>query len=293
MTTESSPHIEGTAERRARPDQTGPSSSERPDRTLRTVLLVLGSVIIVAMLAVAALRLVSVLGYEDQSGTFRIAEPVDRIAIRTAATEVAVAYADVDAPIVEYEQNGADLALRQSVDDGQLRVVVRSRIWGPFNWSTPRSEPAELRVILPYGSGAAAPELEVRTTAGTLEIDGEFASLEVRATAAAVWITGSAESLALTGTASELTVRDFSTDGAVEVGSTAGDVRFRAATLPSSIDVTATASEVWFELPSGEYRIDTDVTAGQVLQEVSSAVGSERRYRFSSTAGDIRLTERE
>ncbi len=264
----------------------------RPNGALRGILLLIGSVLLIGLLVNAGMRIVQLAGYEDHSGIHEVTEPVDSIALDTAATDVIVQYGDVPHPRIDFDQARDDQALRYDVRGGELRVDVDQRrgfwFFGPSIGFGSRS--SELTLTLPRGLTGA--DLSLNTTAGDVQAHGEYGALDVDTTAGQLLLSGAAESVQMDSTAASVRAQDFATTGPVRVDITAGELRFEAADLPSAIDVSSTAASVRFELPPGEYEIRTDITAAGVNQGVSSTAGAERVYTFDATAGEVVLAER-
>lgn len=263
-----------------------PAPAQQPNITLRRVLLTLGGVLIILALAWQGIRLVNLSGYEDHSGSHPITEPVTAVDIRSTATEVDVVAGDVSEPVLEFDQGRSDMVLQHDVSGGELSVVVEPRLRGVFGFN---NGTANLQLVLP--AGGDGPDLQVRSTAGQVLIDGDFGEVDLDTTATDSTLSGSAIDLTTSTTAGEVQADDLQVDGRVQVDATAGNVRFALTSLPESIEVDTTAVEVRFEIPAGDYRIDASTTAGQVEQHLVSNYEAERVYTFSSTAGDIILVE--
>lgn len=263
-----------------------PAPSRRPNITLRRVLLTVGAVLIILALAWQGIRLVTLSGYEDHSGSHPITESVTAVDIRSTSTELDVVAGDVSAPVLEFDQGRSDMVLRHDVSGGELSVVVEPRLRGVFGVTTGS---ASLRVLLPAGGDGL--DLQVRSTAGQVLIDGDYGEVNLDTTATDSTLTGSANDLTTSTTAGEVQADDLQVDGQVRVDATAGDVRFALTSPPEGIEVDTTAAEVHFEIPAGDYRIDASTTAGQVDQHLASNTQADRVYTFTSTAGDITLVE--
>lgn len=264
----------------------------RPNSALRAALLLVGTVLLIGMLTSTGVRLVALATHENQSGLHQITEEVHSVSLRTSATDVQVRYADVDHPEFEFTQNNADLILRHSVRGGELSIVVETptRGLGILTPSLSSRGMSNVEVTLPRASTGV--DLDLRTTAGDAQVQGDFGEVSVNATASDVHLDGSAGSLQVDSTATDFIARDLAVSGPVRIDLTAGLVRYHGTELPSSIDLSATATDVLFELPAGEYEIRTNTTGASLTQDLSSTVGAERLYEFSSTAGTLHLRER-
>lgn len=274
-----------------------PAASTGTSTTLRTVLLVVGSIILVVVLVGAVLRITFSLNQEDTSGDFRVTQQFDAIDLRASAADVRIDYQDVSQPELRFDQGDANLRFEHSVSGGELLIEVRTPGWGWWGWDFGEwgwwgDRPATLLVVLPESQESEGIALTLDSTAGNMDVFGEFGDIQLESTAGDVQLRGGAESVEIRTTAGDVRLTDFSLTGPFRSESTAGDVRFEFLTLPARMDVQSTAGDVEVELPKGSYRIDTDTTAGEILQNVSSDANSDRVYRFETTAGDIAISER-
>ncbi len=274
--------------------------AQKQPNTLRTALLVIGSIVLAAILVVTITRVAFLLNREDTSGTFSVEQRFDTVELRTSAADVDVEYADVEQPEIRFDQGGTDLRLDYDVSGGVLKIRVDHPGWGWFgggwfgggfgDWGW--NEGATLRLALPEAMERDAIELRMKTTAGDLALSGEYGDVELESTAGNLRMSGAYESLRIGTTAGDQRLEGVSVSGALSSESTAGDSSFELDSLPASMDVQSTAGNVRVTLPRGDYRIETDTTAGEVRQNVSSDQSSDRVYRFETTAGDIELNER-
>lgn len=272
------------------------STAQKP-KTLRTVLLVIGSIILAIILVGTIARFAFASNREDTSGTFTVAEQFEAIELRASAADVTVEYTDVNEPEIRFDQGDTNLRLDYKVSGGDLQIRVDRPGWGwldfgvgfgDWGWN----EGATLELSLPERLERDGVALRVETTAGNLTVAGTYGDVEMESTAGDVRMTGVADDLEIRTTAGNVRVNGVEVNGAFIGESTAGNSTIEFASLPDSIAVESTAGNVNVLLPSGSYRIETDTTAGNVTQNVSSDQNSDRIYRFESTAGNIELNER-
>src|SRR5690554_1025941 len=266
--------------------------TSRQPNTLRTVLLVVGSIILVIILVGTIARFAFSANREDTSGTYTVEQQFDTVQLRASAADVNVRYTDIDEAELKFDQGGSNLRLDYDVSGGVLKVRVHQPGWGwNFgNWGWDNS--ATLDLSLPESMERDTVELMIETTAGNLTLDGEYGDVEIESTAGNLRMSGAADNLRISTTAGNVQLKDYSVSGAFTSESTAGDSSLQFDSLPDSIDVQSTAGNVNATVPSGSYRIETDTTAGNVQQNVSSDQNSDRVYRFETTAGNIELNER-
>lgn len=263
----------------------------RPNHALRAVLLLLGSLVLIAILVSTGLRVGTYATAQDQSGVHPVTEDVQAVTVKATATNVQVVYGDVDHPQVDYTQGRNDHVLRRHVSGEELNVVVESPGRGIGLFTPTIRGRSDLQITLPRDADGT--DLSLRVTAGNVRVDGDFGEVGMDITATVdAELSGSAQSLTLDSTAARVIARDLETTGPVRVDMSAGELRYHGSALPSAIDVSATAADVTFELPAGEYEIRTSTVAGNVSQGLASTAGAERIYEFSTTAGDIELSQR-
>ncbi len=272
---------------------------QEPSHTLRTVLLVVGSIVLALVLVFTVVRVVSSMNREDTSGTYTVSDRFDSIDLRATAADVELEFGAVTRAELRFEQGDTNLRLAQRVSGNELQVSVKQPGWGWWgpdfggffgDWGMRDS--AQLTIVLPQSLQGDNLDLVLGSTAGNLDVTGDFGDVRLDSTAGDVRLAGSADDLSVDTTAGNIRMDGFSVAGDFRSDSTAGDSRFDFRTLPRSIDVQSTAGNVRVVLPSGSYRIETDTTAGDVQQHVSSDATSDRVYRFSTTAGNIELSER-
>lgn len=271
------------------------AASTGRSKTLRNILLIAGSIIILAVLATAAARVASALGREDTSGDFAVSGDFDTIDLRATAADIVVGYGAVSQAELHFDQGDSNLTLGHSVSNGVLRISVENGGWGWWgfgDWGFWNHEGARLGVVLPEGLEGDDVVLLLDTTAGNMQIDGTFGDVRVESTAGDVSLAGEAQNLEVRTTAGDVRLDGYRLNGSLSGDSTAGDTFYGFSSLPEAIDISSTAGNVTVELPDGDYRIETDTTAGEIRQDVSSDAGSDRLYRFETTAGDINIRER-
>lgn len=252
-----------------------PPTPRRP-RTLRTVLLVVGSVFIAALLALVAVQVIGSSESHDQSResqnqsrTSSIEDTFDRVTVHTAATDVVVEHADVDQPQLVFAAGDTTLRETHSVRDGELIVDVDEPAWSLSELSVIRRG-AHLTLRLPTTDAKR--------------------SVTVTATAADVDLRGSYEDVTLTSAEGDITI--VGTVSTVKMRSTQGDAALNLSRAPSSISLESTSGDQDVRLPTGRYAITTETTVGDVTSDLKSSPDAANRYRFTTTVGDIELSTR-
>ena len=139
------------------PAQTAPAPAPRQPNTLRTVLLVVGSIVLAIILITTVVRVAYSLNREDTSGTFSVEEQFDQVDVRVSAANVDVEFADIDEPRITFEQGGTNLRLDREVSGGVLTITVDHPGWGWFGWG------CSAMFGTPLADGRTAPRAGSRT----------------------------------------------------------------------------------------------------------------------------------
>lgn len=280
---------------------TTPSPTPQPaprakNRGLRTALIVIGSVILGFILLVSTVNIVFALNRTDASGTYTVDERFSALDVEADISEITVSFGDVDDTRIIFRQGDSsrNITFEQGVRGDELRVRVEAHggLFWPFGHGNFFGGDAPtLDIVLPDRLSDGSIDLAVDATAGNLNLDGDYAATNLSVTAGNLDLTGSATDLIIESTAGNIDL-DTMTAESVMIHSTAGDVRVDLATLPDEFEIASVAGDQNVLLPAGDYDIDTQTTAGHVSIEVPSNPDAALSYRFSSTAGDIRIDER-
>lgn len=272
-----------------------PDRAPGNSKTLRNVLLVVGSVALALIITVTTVEVIASLNREDTSGTFDITAAINDIEIDTTVADVEISFGAVDSPEVTFAQGSTNLRMDYRVDGDELNIRVERPGWGWWRGlfgGFDLGNGARLTVTLPQEDSGKNIELGVESTAGNVQVDGDFGDTEISTTAGDLWMSGSTHDLTIDTTAGDVRLDGLAVNGELRRDGTAGDTVMDLTVLPDSIDLTSTAGDVTVMLPVGSYRIETDVTAGSVEQNVSSDQNATRVYQFETTAGNITLNER-
>lgn len=266
---------------------TAPSSRSA---TLRTVLLVIGSIVIVIVLSITAMRVAAAVTRQDSSGAVPVSDEFDAVELRTSASDVTIDYRDVDETTLEFRQgDSTDVSFEHGVTGNVLRIVIEHRGWWGWDFG---GEGSALEVTLPQSLQSTPISVDLTSAAGDVVVDGRFDAMSVESTAGDVRLSGGATELTLTTTAGDARVEDFALRGDLVGESTADDVFYDFSSIPDGVHIESTAGNVSFTVPEGDYRIETTTTAGEIDSRVSSDVDSDRVFEFRTTAGDILITNR-
>ncbi|WP_167046860.1 DUF4097 family beta strand repeat-containing protein [Salinibacterium sp. ZJ454] len=267
----------------------------RKSHALRTTLIVIGSVLLLLLIASVIVNIVTALTRTDASGTYEVGESFESIRLDADASDVDVSFADVSEPTITFDQTDSNRAVtfEQGVRGDELRIVANSRGgFFPFGfWPWGVSDSSTIDLVLPEAMNDGSLSLDLTSAAGNMSVDGDFADVTVSLTAGNLDLVGSADVATLESTAGNVRIDDFAATE-LTVDSTAGDVRVELTELPDELQFSSVAGNQEVVLPDGEYRINTDTVAGNVTIDVPSDPNAERVYHFESVAGDIRILNR-
>ncbi|PZF57258.1 hypothetical protein DEJ23_07085 [Curtobacterium sp. MCSS17_008] len=232
------------------------------------MLLVVGSVLLVALLGLVVVQSVSASDRQDHSLTSTVGESFDRIRIDVGATDVRVERADVGRPVIAFTAGDTRLRERHEVRDGVLDLTVSGPAWSIVDLSVGVRQGAHLTVRVPEDAADAVP-VEVTSTAGDVLLAGSWGDVTLTSTAGDVTLDGRADALT--------------------VEATSGDVDLALGAAPRSISVETTSGDQEVRLPDGDYAITAEATVGDVDNALGTDPGSAQRYRFTAVAGDIEI----
>lgn len=215
---------------------------------------------------------------------------------------VSVQYADVPQALIKEEHRRRNSRLTQRVDGSTLRVELSDRRWFSFGPG------AQVTLVLPRSMEATAPNLDIKSHAGRVDVTGNYGSVKLDSSAGAVITTGTFRDIDAHSSAGE--VRMDATAATVKADSSAGriDLRLRdtkslrakssagstsitmSGVQPDNVDARSSAGRVDVDLPDGSYRINADSSAGRA--EVESLVNdpnSPHVVEAHSSAGGVRV----
>src|SRR3954451_10265750 len=101
---------------------TTPAPSKRS--TLRTVLLIVGSIFLLLVLVFTTLRIIAAGSREDTSGSYTVSDSFTSMKVDTTAANVSIRVADVDETEIDYEQGSSNQRLSYDVHGDTLTIGV-------------------------------------------------------------------------------------------------------------------------------------------------------------------------
>ena len=258
-------------------------------RTLRVVLLTVGTALVAVLLALTTVQVVDAATTKDASERVVVRDAFTTIDADVSAADLAVRYGDVEAATLDFRSNTAPLRFEHEVRGDTLTLHVGRRGW----WSLgllPRFGTARLDVVLPRSQAPVA--LDLRSSAGDTTARGDFSTAVLASSAGDIGISGSTGELRMSTSAGDITATDLAVRGPLVTDTSAGDTELSLTSLPTSIHAEGSAGDITAALPDGEYRITTATSLGDIEQGLRSTPDADRRYTFETSAGDIGLRTR-
>ena len=254
--------------------------------TLRTVLLVVGSILVASIVVYLGVSAITAANRQDASREIAIDESFSAIEVTAEVTDVVIEFADVDEATVRLAQNAERRSMTfeaEVVDDTLVATVIDHGTgwWLPLDFTdSPR-----LTIVLPEGGDNL--DLTIESDVGDLAVEGDFAQVTIVSTAGDLRLSGSAANLEVETTVGDVISRGYAVDDQLTIRSNTGDVEFALDELPRGIDVSSNVGDQDVELPNGRYRVETSTNVGEVQVDVDQDQGSSTVYRFETTVGDI------
>lgn len=262
------------------------TTAPAPSNPLRTILLVLGSIVLLGIIAVVIVSVVSNANRRDASDELTFDDSLDSVTVNVEVSDVVIEYDNVDEATVTFEQNDArrNMNFDAEVVGGELKVRVEDRwagFWLPFgSMGSPR-----LTVILP--ESAEGVDLDVQSDVGDVAIEGEYGVVEFDSNVGDLRLEGSATRAEIETSVGDITVRRYSVDEELVIDSSTGDVTLDLDSVPSKLDVSSNVGDQDVTLPTGSYRVETETSVGEVSMSVDNDNDSDTLLRFETSVGDI------
>ncbi len=263
-------------------------TSVRP-RTLRTALLIGGSIVIVLVVGYLVFGAIAGANRTDASREIVIDDAFDALKVTAEVTDVVIEYGAVDAPTLTFAQNGdrRDMTFEAQVVGSTLDVSVIDHgrgWWMPLTFTlSPR-----LRIVLPQGS--APVDLVMNSDVGDVTLSGDFAAVSFVGTAGDLKLDGSATSAEFESTVGDVVSDGYRVSGDLAIESSTGDVELALDSVPRSLSITSNVGDQRVRLPHGSYRVETDTNVGDVRVDVDNQSSSDTLLRFQTTVGNITVT---
>lgn len=255
-------------------------------KTLRTVLLVVGSVVLVAIIGYLIIAVAATANRSDASREVEFSESFDAVSVDVGVADVVVEYDDVSEATVAFRQNDARRSYQFDAElDGstlEVRVVDRwSGFWLPFgNQSAP-----VVTITLPESLEEL--DIEVESGVGDVRLEGAFGEVDLGSGVGDLRLEGSADVADIESSVGDITARDFSVSGDLTVSSSTGDVTLALDEVPASLTVTSKVGDQTISLPKGDYRVETETGVGDLNLAIDNDSDADTLLRFESSVGDI------
>jgi len=276
------------------PGQNPPGGSpQRPPssagRVVAILAIVFGSLVIVGAIVSAVVGTIVSASVHTTNRTVEVAG-VDRLDIDAAAGSLRVEFGSVREAELEVTSSwGADRWVLER-DGGDL-VVSSPRMWGPWwifgGWF---GGPGDAVLRLPQSLEGL--DADITFSAGTLDVEGEFAELDLTMNAGRADIAGSAESLKADMNAgrADLELADVATANLI-VNAGSLDAALTGS-QPDEVTVDLSAGSLNLSVPEGDYVVTSDVSAGGFDNRIGSDPSASSTIHVEVSAGQVTLRSR-
>jgi len=264
------------------------TTSPAPASPLRTILLVIGSVLLVGIVAYLVIGVVGNANRTDASDDVTISESFDEVVVDVEVADVVVEYADVDEATVVFRQNSSNRSFQFSAEVvGSSLEVNLDEHWGGF-WM-PFGNQTSPRVTVTLPESLEALDLDVESGVGDATLDGDFGEVEFSSGVGDLRLEGSATRAEVETSVGDITARRYSVEGDFVVISSTGDVTLSLDTVPATLDVRSNVGDQDITLPKGRYAVETETGVGEVSVAVDNDRDADTLLRFESSVGDITI----
>jgi len=276
------------------PGQNPPGGSpQRPPssagRVVAILAIVFGSLVIVGAIVSAVVGTIVSASVHTTNRTVEVAG-VDRLDIDAAAGSLRVEFGSVREAELEVTSSwGADRWVLER-DGGDL-VVSSPRMWGPWwifgGWF---GGPGDAVLRLPQSLEGL--DADITFSAGTLDVEGEFAELDLTMNAGRADIAGSAESLKADMNAgrADLELAGVATANLI-VNAGSLDAALTGS-QPDEVTVDLSAGSLNLSVPQGDYVVTSDVSAGGFDNRIGSDPSASSTIHVEVSAGQVTLRSR-
>lgn len=262
------------------------TTSPAPASPLRIILLVVGSVLLVGIIAYLIIAVVGNANRTDASDEVTISESFEEVVIDVEVADVVVEYADVDEATVAFRQNSSNRTFEFSAEvvGSSLEVNVDDH-WGGF-W-LPFGSQSSPRVTVTLPESLETVDLDVESGVGDVTLDGDFGEVEFSSGVGDLRLEGSATRAEVETSVGDITARRYSVDGDFFVVSSTGDVTISLDAVPAKLDVRSNVGDQDITLPEGRYAVETETGVGDVSIGVDNDSDADTLLRFESSVGNI------
>ncbi|HRN29437.1 MAG TPA: DUF4097 family beta strand repeat-containing protein [Terrimesophilobacter sp.] len=264
------------------------TASSRP-RALRTTLLVLGGVVLLAIIALVVVTGVNSASRTDASGEYTFDTVFSELDVATDVADVDVRFADVGSTTASYVDGEARRNVTFTAEASGSTLVVRVTDDGSSWWFLPSFSSAPvLRIVLPQS--LAGLDVAVSSSVGNVTLDGTFGDLVASGAVGDVSVSGSAASSDVSADVGNVTAEEFAVRGAASFEADTGDIVIVLTEVPSALSVRTDVGDQTVVLPRGSYRVEASSTLGDVTVNVDSDASSSTVFRFVGSVGNVTVT---
>lgn len=214
--------------------------------------------------------------------TTEVLDAVTSVAVTTESVDVHVRYDDVAHPrIVERDLVEGGLSYR--TEGGKLVVEhTGQQAWRWIAWK-------QLTIVLPRSMEADTPDVSLRATTASLEVDGSFGTVDAQAQTGSIEVDGRFQSFTGRTINGSIDMRGGATDVSAETSTGSVDIALYG-TPPRSVDARTATGSVDITVPDGTYAVDARPGMGSSDIEVAQDPSSPHRITAQTGTGSIDVT---
>lgn len=214
--------------------------------------------------------------------TTEVLDAVSSVAVTTDNVDVHVRYDNVPQPRI-VERDLAEGGLSYRVEDGRL-VVDHSDHQG-WRWFSRE----QLTIVLPRSMEADTPDVTLRTTTASLEVDGRFGTIELQAQTGSIEADGTFEKLTGRTSTGSIDVKGDATEVSAETSTGSVEIRIEG-TQPRAVNARTGTGSVNITVPDGTYAVDARPGTGSSDIEVPHDPNSPNKITAHTGTGSIDVT---
>lgn len=214
--------------------------------------------------------------------TTEVLDAVASVAVTTDTVDVHVRYDGEDRPrIVERDLPEGGLSYR--VENGQLIVDLADQ--PGWRWFSRE----QLTIVLPRSMEATTPDVTLRTTTASLEVDGSFGTVDLQAETGSIEADGTFEKLTGRTSTGSIDVKGGATEVDAETSTGSVEIHIEGA-APRAVNARTGTGSVGITVPRGAYAVDARPGTGSSDIEVAHDPTSPNRISVETGTGSIDVT---
>lgn len=258
-------------------------------KAVAIITAVVGGIALASAGATAAYGAAHTLARSDRSDRASVSG-VTVLEVDANSSDVSIRFDDVREAELSVTGAGGDWVLERDGDTLELRSPGNWWSWGgDWSWFGLGSWDPEAQVELVLPQELAGIDADVKVSAGSLRLDGDFDALAANVMAGSVRIEGTANSVDAQLSAGRAVIDLVDVDAAsfeVSAGELIANLDGRA---PSDVGVDVSAGSATVTLPDEKYDVRQQVSAGSFDNRLQTSSNTRSTVQVELSAGSITL----